>query len=507
MDYQAFVDSKKSLLIAPAGHGKTHAIAECLQRTEGRQLVLTHTHAGISSLKSKFKKTDVDSSGYHVETISGFLQRYVLAFYTGGDLPLQGESRFHNTIIEKALPIFQTKLTQAILKASYRGIFIDEYQDCSTTQHKVLMEMAKILPCHLLGDPLQGIFGFNGEIVEFDRDLVDFERFPLLPTPHRWQSNGNNKELGQLMVKIRGCLEAQTSFTLLNDPAHGRHLIDTTGQTLTEPKSSFGQELQKVIHSQGVYQAFQSILIIVPEYSRDESAPAGNVSDRASLLKRIDFDGSIKLLEAIDDRKFYSDAKKLDDFFNSIERARKPIKKTYETLNLIFQKTSPSNLSNVGLDDWFSKRTATDWQAKAKQGELGLRSKEFKTKIEHFARSPSHATLLKIIQFLDGTIKCKYHKRPQLAKDLIKCLEQAVFNGCTVIEAMVTHKNIVRRNGRKVDGKCLGTTLLTKGLEFDTVVILDAHRFNCPKHFYVAVTRCCKQLIIFADGNKFSPYV
>ena len=206
MDYQAFVDGEKSLLIAPAGHGKTHAIAECLKHTMGRQLILTHTHAGIASLKDKFKKADIPSSRYNIETISGFLQRYVLAFYTGGDLPAQEDEGFHSAITEKALPIFQTRLTKAVLQASYCGIFIDEYQDCSISQHKVLMEMAGVLPCRILGDPLQGIFDFDGEIVDFDRDLVGFEHFPMLPTPHRWESNGNNKALGNLMIGIRNAV-------------------------------------------------------------------------------------------------------------------------------------------------------------------------------------------------------------------------------------------------------------------------------------------------------------
>jgi superfamily II DNA or RNA helicase len=43
MDYQAFVDSEKSLLIAPAGYGKTFTIVECLKYTTGKQLILTHT--------------------------------------------------------------------------------------------------------------------------------------------------------------------------------------------------------------------------------------------------------------------------------------------------------------------------------------------------------------------------------------------------------------------------------------------------------------------------------
>ena len=55
--------------------------------------------------------------------------------------------------------------------------------------HNVLRKIADTLRCRNLGDPLQGIFDFDGEIVDFEKDLADFEHFPPLPIPHRWQSN------------------------------------------------------------------------------------------------------------------------------------------------------------------------------------------------------------------------------------------------------------------------------------------------------------------------------
>ena len=55
MDYQTFVDGDKTLLVAPAGHGKTYTIVESLKYTTGRQLILTHTHAGVASIKEKIK--------------------------------------------------------------------------------------------------------------------------------------------------------------------------------------------------------------------------------------------------------------------------------------------------------------------------------------------------------------------------------------------------------------------------------------------------------------------
>lgn len=71
---------------------------------------------------------------------------------------------------------------------------------------------------------------------------------------------------------------------------------------------------------------------------------------------------------------------------------------------------------------------------------------------------------------------------------------------------MKNNRKHVRRVGCKVHGKCIGTTLLTKGLEFDTAVLLDAHKFNSPEQLYVALSPCCKKLIIFTYDMQLSPY-
>lgn len=87
LDYLKFVSNDKSLLVAPAGYGKTHTIAECLKVTQniGRQLILTHTHAGVSSIKEKIKKEGIPNSSFEIETISSFAQEFVLSFYMGDE--------------------------------------------------------------------------------------------------------------------------------------------------------------------------------------------------------------------------------------------------------------------------------------------------------------------------------------------------------------------------------------------------------------------------------------
>lgn len=53
-----YLKDNKSLVIAPAGHGKTTLLTKCILRlqTSKNILILTHTHAGIASIKQKMSK-------------------------------------------------------------------------------------------------------------------------------------------------------------------------------------------------------------------------------------------------------------------------------------------------------------------------------------------------------------------------------------------------------------------------------------------------------------------
>ena len=101
IDWTEFLACDRGLLIAPAGHGKTTAIADCLNLCpdDSCQLVLTHTHAGIASLKKKFKEKKVPAHKYQLETITGFAQRYVLAFQGSSVLPKPEDKHYFNVSV------------------------------------------------------------------------------------------------------------------------------------------------------------------------------------------------------------------------------------------------------------------------------------------------------------------------------------------------------------------------------------------------------------------------
>ena len=163
------------MVIAPAGFGKTYTIAECVAsyRGEKQVLVLTHTHAGIASLKEKFQLKNIPSSAYQLETICGFALNLVKTYHLNKDeIPSlsDADSLFHFAI-EHAIKILKALPIKKYLAIKYDHLIVDEYQDCTVGQHQMIMSLSTILHTHILGDPLQGIFDFGREhIVDFSRN-------------------------------------------------------------------------------------------------------------------------------------------------------------------------------------------------------------------------------------------------------------------------------------------------------------------------------------------------
>ena len=94
--------------------------------------------------------------------------------------------------------------------------------------------------------------------------------------------------------------------------------------------------------------------------------------------------------------------------------------------------------------------------------------------------------------------KCHFK---ELYFEIKRAADIAVSDSLSLYDAMIRIKNRIRHMGRKIEGRCIGTTLLTKGLEFDTVVLYEAHKFVDAKNFYVAISRARKKLIIITSES------
>ena len=179
-------------VVAP-GYGKTHLIADAVGLATRRQLVLTHTYAGVNALRRKMRELSVPSSAYRVDTIASWALRLCLSYPGVSEWTVQRPAGQQWTTLYHACgALLDHPFIRRILKASYGGLYVDEYQDCSTAQHQLVLRLARDLPCRILGDPLQAIFDFANESpVDWDGEITtNFESLGQLETPYRWLRAG-----------------------------------------------------------------------------------------------------------------------------------------------------------------------------------------------------------------------------------------------------------------------------------------------------------------------------
>jgi superfamily I DNA/RNA helicase len=144
-DYQG-----KGYVIAPAGYGKTHLITRAVQAGVRRQLVLTHTYAGVNAIRRKMQLLRIPPSQYQIDTIASWALRICLNFpKASGWNKEHPAAKDWEKLYTACTAMMDRPFVQHMIKCSYGGMYVDEYQDCSNSQHELIESLAKHLPCRL----------------------------------------------------------------------------------------------------------------------------------------------------------------------------------------------------------------------------------------------------------------------------------------------------------------------------------------------------------------------
>lgn len=201
---------------APAGYGKTEELVRLVVNSNEKRkaLLLTHTRAGVAAIQKRLDKNTVQKSKYEIATIASFCMSWCKAYpktsgfhyclpYQYGDI-----GHYYVDLYYATASLLEKDWMQHIIQNAYSQVIVDEYQDCTLSQNKMLFDtLATILPMTILGDPLQGIFYFNGESdPPCDLFLISQKCNPIQPlsTPWRWKKT--NPALGNWISEIRSKL-------------------------------------------------------------------------------------------------------------------------------------------------------------------------------------------------------------------------------------------------------------------------------------------------------------
>lgn len=474
MDIEAFLVANKSIVIAPAGYGKTYTIAEAIAayRGEKRVLVLTHTHAGIASLREKFQQRGLPSNAFHLDTICSFALELTKTYHINkAEIPGENDaSAMFDFAVQHAEIILRAKPIKQLMAIRYDHLIVDEYQDCTIAQHKMILELSETLKTHLLGDPLQGIFGFKGQpIVDFnDSSFSPFmEDSQSLETPWRWM-NAGQVALGKDLARVRERLLSGQDIDLRDYASIC--WVCGQGDDYARPGTAVKLQLFQEIN--------QGAVIIHPNTT--------SVNLRKNVVQQYK---QLQLIEAIDGKEYYQWCAQFDSHAGLVL-----VKNVADMMRSVCNKTC--------INNWF--KADGSLVNKRNQAEKEIQS-GLSSVVNPLVTGKSYMKIARLIAAITKLPNQSVYRK-EFVKDIYHTLVDADRLGLSASEAIVRNRNILRRKGRKVSQKSIGNTLLTKGLEFDIVVVLNAQDIKDPRHLYVALTRCCQRLVVIADRPVLHPY-
>ncbi|KAA3643865.1 MAG: hypothetical protein DWQ07_17265 [Chloroflexi bacterium] len=454
-------DSDRGYIIAPAGYGKTEVIAMAVGlETEGKQLLLTHTHAGVRSLRERLKRHEISSKRFRVDTIAGWSLRLASSYPQLSGLeasqPLEDQwSQVYPAVI-KAL---QHSTIQEVVAISYSGVYVDEYQDCTKSQHELVMGLAQFLPCRVLGDPLQGIFDFNKQdpIVDWEEDVErNFPALSELQEPWRWKEN--NPELGGWLEEARAALLNGDKIDLRKAPRDSVRWIRKEKHGQAAPRACLA-----AIKKEGTVCA-------IHKWPR----PAHRLASQLG--------GVFTSMEEIECRDLMSWAGVLD--------AAEGGEKVVELIEGAARCWTSVSKELRSIKDAFAK-------------ERESRARKYPQILEAMrAVAAEKGGFSSVKQALNACTKVDGANlyRREFWQEMFRTIDAYETGNYESLRDAAWHiRNQVRVVGNRLDHRIVSRTLLIKGLEFDHVIVADADLLTDPKNLYVALTRGSKSLTIISD--------
>ena len=463
-------------VVAPAGYGKTYLIAESTACSTGRQLILTHTYAGVNALRRKMRTLGVSDRLYRIDTIASWVLRLSLSYSatSGWSEERPANNARWSALYEACSGLLDHAFIRRIVRASYDGLYVDEYQDCSVAQHGIVLKLARDIPSRVLGDPLQGIFDFDGQNpVDWERDVEgNFECLGVLDVPHRWIQAGAG-DLGSWLQNVRTRLEQGQPIDL----NVGRPAAVTFKRANADP--------QALIRSQGnTCRFFQCerdhTVIAIHRGSQEYKAKCHKLSQSLG--------GRFSSIEEVEGKALFS-------FIGKLERAR----------------TDAACLKEIVA---FAKQCMTavsrSLPAATLRGEyMNIRANTRNVKAVRWANaylaSPDSSAIIGLLLALKEIPDVNL-VRADLFYRALGALNKAVLHpALSLAEATDKYHGEFRHKGRPVGRRRLiGTTLLVKGLEFDHAIVLDATSLS-KKELYVALTRWARSLTIVSTSPVLNP--
>ncbi|NLY08252.1 MAG: UvrD-helicase domain-containing protein [Spirochaetales bacterium] len=465
----ALIQSKhNAAIVAPAGHGKTEMITDLVDKLPGKKLVLTHTNAGVDALQQRMNRKNISKEKYYLSTISSFCMKWCDAYpqTAGVDSAVKmTDNKYYPMVHAGAIRIFQNEWARKVIGTTYSCVIIDEYQDCVLAQHQIFVELNKTLPVYVLGDPLQAIFGFKEKLVSWKN--LCFEVTPIKTYPWRWEKT--NPALGQYLNDVR---------TQLLPGLDGQHI-----RLSTVPNSGAVHRIGiSALHDGSIYKIanqYETVLYIA-KWEPDTIA----FSKGTGGLFQHDETQSLKILyeasQLLDTDDGYARANTIYDFIGECASGIATELKSYEG----HIKDGDFDFSRIKKHPEFGKRMA------------------------RLYKYHGHNDMMAVLDWIKNEPGFRIHRR-ELFTEMQRSIRRARDLNIPIAQAAQEIRMITGNQSKYAGFKRLASrTLLSKGLEFDCVIIdlskvaQNASNRYSSTEMYVAMTRAMKAIYFITDQDS-----
>ncbi|MGH7307238.1 MAG: ATP-binding domain-containing protein [Candidatus Rokuibacteriota bacterium] len=451
--------ARRGFVTAAAGCGKTDAIAAAVTASgDGRQLVLTHTHAGVKALRQRLQKYKAPKDRYHVDTLAGWALNYAVHYPNLSRFKeAQPTGASWSKVYDAAERVLDSSAVRRVVTESYAGFYVDEYQDCTVGQHRLVLRMADLLPCRILGDPLQGIFDFDQQPpINWAADVeTNFERLPDLAHPWRW--TGSSPDLGRRLMEIRAALLAGDEIDLQTPPLVWRPL---------SPEEEWRACLDAARQDGSV--------VAIHKWAPSCHALAKKLRGRFTSMEQMESPDLLKWAKAI-------------GWVEGTARAVQVIEFAAKCMTLVGTELGP-------LRDRMAQGALPDiGRVKKHRGVVQA--------LLDVAGSGAFDPVLPAFEAIEQ-IPGRVLYRRELWREIQRAVQLHIRTpGGSLPDAAWKVRNRTRHAGRAVEHRTISRTLLVKGLEFDHVVVLNAADHDA-KNLYVAMTRASRSLTVLSKTPR-----
>ncbi len=453
-------------IIAAAGHGKTEMIVDMVEYGEGKQLLLTHTHAGVDTLQRRLDRRSIPKTKYTISTIAAFCIRWGLAYYNTARIDLSlspytaAANDYYVQFYTGAKYVFLQDWSKRVVKETYTGIIVDEYQDCLQDHHEMFQVLSHHLPVRVFGDPLQGIFSFSGQKI-VDWNNLGFPIVEVRTKPWRWQKV--NPMLGQYLENLRAYL-----LPALNNQTCNLNLGNCKGSIEIKDPKKFNVNVIKE------FKQFDSVLYIA-KWEYQQKTFATKMSGIFQIDESQECDDLFNYAEA------FTNQHGADLFLSVIEFEHKCATGVNKRLSSYINRLNKQSFDFSRIDNF----------------------KEFGLLLNAIKDSNKIDAILKILAWFERN-KTFHCYRKELHAEMIRSIQYAADHEVSILDGARRLRRDPTLQKRYQGFKCLSSrTLLSKGLEFDCVII-DMSKPLTAKEFYVAMTRAMKKIYILSSTSRIS---